>query len=67
MAAHFLLSGIIGLPGTTQESGGNIRFLLPAPNLTTLIMDLGNEQLASFGVSLARVFNDSTPCGRLGI
>lgn len=37
---------------------GNIRFLFPTRNVTTLIIDLGNEQLYSFGIFLDCPFNE---------
>lgn len=44
--------GLLGCQGQRRRVEGNIRFLFPARNVTTLIMDPGNEQLCSFGIFL---------------
>lgn len=51
-----MLSGIIGLPREAAEGRrsreGNIRFPLPELDVTTLIIDLGEQQLRSFCIFL---------------
>lgn len=56
---RFVLSGIIGLPRTAEQrrrrgegGGGDIRFPLLTLDVTTLIMDLGRQQLRSFLIFL---------------
>lgn len=48
--------GLLGCRGRRwregEEERGNIRFPLPALDVTTLIIDLGKQQLLSFGIFL---------------
>lgn len=52
--------GLLGCRGQRRRVEGNIRFLFPAWNVTTLIIDLGNERFCSFGVFLACPFNEDS-------
>lgn len=54
--------GLLGCRGQRRSAEGNIRLLFPARNVTALIIDLGKEQLCSFGIFLACPFNEGTAC-----
>lgn len=55
--------GILGCRGRRWKEEGNIRFLFPARNVTTLIIDLRKEQFCSFVISFSVCpFNEDAAC-----